>query len=98
MLTALSRILPPPSYITMPAVGVDISDASLKYVSFEPSTRKDKERVLKDWGDITIPSGVVDRGTVLDQQKLVAVLKEFKTKTGAVVCPSVIARRASLLI
>lgn len=67
----------------MPATGVDISDTSLKYVSFKPTMDKSKERVLKDWGDITIPSGVVERGTVLDQKQLAAVLKEFKSLTNA---------------
>lgn len=83
MLSALSRFLPPPTYITMPSIGVDISDTSLKYISFKPSLRKGVERVLNQWGDIAIPSGVVDRGTVLDQKQLVAVLKEFKTATNA---------------
>jgi type IV pilus assembly protein PilM len=83
MLSALSRVLPPPTYITMPAIGVDISDASLKYVSFKPTLHKHTERTLNLWGDIPIPSGVVERGNVLDQKKLVAVLKEFKDKTNA---------------
>lgn len=83
MLSALSRIIPPPTYITMPAFGVDISDASLKYVFFKPSTRHGSERELVQWGDIPIPSGVVDRGSVLDQKQLTAVLKEFKEKTKA---------------
>jgi type IV pilus assembly protein PilM len=83
MFAALSRILPPPSYITMPAVGVDISDASLKYVHFKPTSRADANREMVMWGDIPIPSGVVNRGNVEDHQKLVAVLKEFKAKTGA---------------
>ena len=83
MLSALSRIIPPPTYIAMPAVGVDISDASLKYVFFKPNINTKKERELLEWGDIPIPSGVVDRGSVLDQKQLIAVLKEFKAKTKA---------------
>ena len=83
MLSALSRILPPPAYITMPCVGVDISDTSLKYVSFKPTLQKNVVREIDQWGDIDIPSGVVERGTVLDPKQLVAVLKEFKQQTGA---------------
>ena len=83
MLSALSRIIPPPTYIAMPAVGVDISDASLKYVFFKPNINTKKERELLEWGDIPIPSGVVDRGSVLDHKQLIAVLKEFKAKTKA---------------
>lgn len=83
MLKALSRVLPPPAYMTMPAVGVDISDTSLKYILFKPDLRPKAARVLELWGDIAIPSGVVERGTVLDQKQLVAVLREFKEKTKA---------------
>ncbi|MEY3783719.1 MAG: type 4 fimbrial biosis protein PilM, type pilus assembly protein PilM [Candidatus Parcubacteria bacterium] len=82
-MSVLSRFLPPPTYITIPAVGVDISDTSLKYFAFKPSVREGAERELLQWGDIPIPSGVVDKGVVHDLEKLVLVLKEFKAKTGA---------------
>jgi type IV pilus assembly protein PilM len=78
MLAALSRIIPPPSYITMPCIGVDISDTSLKYISFKPSLKDGSKRVLEQWGDLTIPSGVVNRGDVQDPKQLAAILKEFK--------------------
>jgi type IV pilus assembly protein PilM len=83
MLSALMRVIPPPAYLTMPCVGLDISDASLKYVAFKPTLRTPCARELTLWGDIDIPTGVVSRGEVLDTQKLVAVLKEFKNKTKA---------------
>lgn len=83
MSSALSRILPPPTYITMPCVGVDISDTSLKYVSFKPVTHGEEFRELDQWGSISIPSNVVERGSVLDPKALVSVLKEFKAQTGA---------------
>ena len=83
MLSALSRIIPPPAYITLPCVGLDISDTSLKYVALEPNPHKKNIRTLSQWGDISIPIGIVNRGDVNDPQKLVAILKEFKLKTGA---------------
>ncbi len=82
-MSVLSRIFPPPAYISMPCVGVDISDTSLKYVEFKPTTREGGERELERWGDITIPGGVVDRGQVHDLEKLTAILKEFKAETNA---------------
>ena len=42
--SALSRILPPPVWLTMPSMGVDISDTSLKYVSFEPTLKKNRTK------------------------------------------------------
>ena len=83
MFSGLARIIPPPPYITLPCVGVDISDTSLKYVSFKPTLRKGKNRVLDTYGEITIPTGIVNRGEVQDPPKLTAALKEFKEKSGA---------------
>ena len=82
-MSALSKILPPPTFLSMPCIGVDISDTSLKYISFEPSSNTKMPLKLKQWGDITIPSGIVQRGQVMDVKKLVAVLKEFKSETKA---------------
>lgn len=83
MLTGFTRLVPPPSYITMPCVGVDISDTSLKYVAFKPSLRDGSTRVLQQWGALSIPSGVVNSGDVQDPKQLTAILAEFKEKTKA---------------
>ncbi len=83
LLSALSHVLPPPNYMTLPSVGVDISDTSMKYVCFIPSLRADKVRVLREWGDISIPENVLQRGEIKDQKILSDVLREFKEKTKA---------------
>lgn len=83
MFSALSKLIPPPTYLTMPAVGVDISDTSLKYIAFKPTARHSGDRKIEDWGDIQIPNGVVQRGQINDIGQLVAVLKEFKSATKA---------------
>ena len=83
MLSALSRMFPPPSYITMPCVGVDISDTSLKYVALNSATKPGRDRKLEQWGDIPIPGGIVQRGQVDNPAQLVSVLKEFKAETNA---------------
>lgn len=82
-MSVLSRILPAPTYLTMPCVGVDISDTSLKYISFHPSTWSKDGRKVEQWGDIQIPNGVVQHGQVLEPGQLVSVLKEFKSETRA---------------
>ncbi len=79
----LSRIFPPPTYLTMPAMGVDISDSSLKYMMIKASSRAHQSKKLVSWGDIDIPSGTVERGQVTNSERLVSVLKEFKVKTKA---------------
>lgn len=83
VLKSLSNLLPPPSYISLPSMGVDISDTSMKYVSFRPSLRPNKVSILDKWGDITIPENVLQRGEIKDPKVLSSVLCEFKEKTGA---------------
>lgn len=67
----------------MPCVGLDISDTSLKYISFKPTAKEKNNREIAAWGEISIPANVVSRGEVKDPAQLVAVLKEFKHKTKA---------------
>lgn len=79
----LANYIPPPSFLTMPSVGVDVSDTSLKYVSFLPSLRSNRAKVLEQWGDLDIPSGVLEEGKVKDVKALARVFKEFKLTSGA---------------
>lgn len=80
---ALSKIIPPPAYITMPSIGVDISDTSMKYIGFDPARRKNRNRVLQFWGDIEIPANSLERGEVQNIKQLADSLKEFKQQTKA---------------
>jgi type IV pilus assembly protein PilM len=80
---ALSKFIPPPAYMALPSVGVDISDTSLKYISFISTLRTEKFRILDLWGDIDIPDNVLQRGEIKDIKILTDVLKEFKSKTKA---------------
>lgn len=82
VLATLGQILPPPSYITMPSVGVDISDTSLKYIHFRRDKRSGTSLVLRHWGDIDIPDGVLKRGDIRDIKILAERLREVRKKTG----------------
>ncbi len=77
--TTLARLFPPPEFMTLPAVGVDISDTSLKYMQFE---RKGDELALKVWGDLPIKDGVVVQGVVKDPATLAQSLIEVRRITG----------------
>jgi type IV pilus assembly protein PilM len=83
VLSTLQKLFPPPRYITLPSIGVDISDTSLKYIAFEKEHAHDTELMLRKWGDIDIPEGVVERGNVHDAGVLVSVLRQVKEQTGA---------------
>lgn len=80
MFRALSSLTP--RFITLPSIGLDISDTSLKYVEVGDVDKKGT-RELKQWGDISIPSGALSRGEISDQSQLTAVLRECREKTGA---------------
>lgn len=81
VLTSLKRFIPPPNYITMPSIGVDISDTSLKYIKFERNGHSG-ELALEQWGDIDIPAGALERGMIADREKLTAALAEVRARTG----------------
>ncbi len=83
VINTITRFFPPPRYLTMPSVGVDISDTSLKYIQFERKHIHDPILELKHWGDLVIPSGVVERGKVHDGSQLKQILLEMKERTAA---------------
>lgn len=77
---AFLRFFPPPQYISLEAIGVDVSDTSLKYVQF----KKDGAALrLGQWGDLKIPDGVVEQGVVKDVPALGKVIAEVKKLTNA---------------
>jgi type IV pilus assembly protein PilM len=82
VLSTLQKLFPPPTYITLPSIGIDISDTSLKYIGFKRAHPRDTDLTLTHWGDIAIPEGVVDRGNV-HQGVLANVLREVKNQTKA---------------
>lgn len=83
VLSLVQQVFPTPSFMSFPCTGVDISDTSLKYVEFVRTHARDTNLTLAHWGDIEIPSGIIERGNVHDVQKLSAVLREMKEESGA---------------
>jgi type IV pilus assembly protein PilM len=73
-------LIPPPSYLLMPAFGLDISDRSLKYV--ELSGKKGRFSVSRFGGHL-IPAGIIESGEVKDINSLVEVLKSLKEEIGS---------------
>lgn len=75
----LARWFPVPKLLTPPAAGVDITDASVKWLSFKETT---KGLRIASCGTQPLPHGVVERGGVKDPRALAEVLKEVKKKSG----------------
>jgi len=82
-LSFVQKMFPPPMFMSFPCVGVDISDTSLKYIQFERAGSQSPSLRIRQWGDIEIPAGVVERGNVYDVEKLGQSLSEMKKRTGA---------------
>ena len=83
VLEAIGSLLPPPSYLNLPSVGVDISDSSLKYIQFVPERRLGQSLELQYWGDIDVPEKALSRGEITDIKLLSDTLREAKKRTGA---------------
>lgn len=81
VLKKLGSLLPPPNYLRLPSVGVDISDSSLKYVKFMPERTRGQSLDLISWGDLDVPEGAIKRGEIFDLDKLSETIKEVKAKT-----------------
>lgn len=69
------RAFPPPRYLTMPAVGIDISDYSLKYVFLE---HKHGHITLTDFGKLDLPVGTIESGEIKDPSALVKILSKLR--------------------
>lgn len=71
----LLSAFPVPAYLSMPAVGLDISDHSVKFVEFEgtfPHAR------IKRFGTKEIPDGVIVGGTIARREELVEILSALR--------------------
>lgn len=75
----ISKFFPPPRYLTMPTVGLDISDLSLKYAKLE---KKNKNIYLQNFWEKSIPEGLIKSGEIKDKKKLTDLLKSVQKETG----------------
>jgi type IV pilus assembly protein PilM len=74
-----SDILPPPRFLEMPAVGLDISDEAVRFVALE---RKGSSFKVAAFGTEQLPKDVIEEGYVKNKDALVKALKAIKDKHG----------------
>ncbi|MSU73998.1 hypothetical protein EXS56_02565 [Candidatus Kaiserbacteria bacterium] len=79
----LARWFPTPAMIYPPAAGIDISDASVKWLVLEPY--KSRYRIAS-YGEIPIEAGVVVNGTIKNVEALAHALAETKKHLEGVAC------------
>lgn len=69
------QFFPPPLFLQMPAVGLDISDAALRLVEL---VEKRKGFEIGRFGERSIPRGVIESGEVKKAAELRAILSDIK--------------------
>lgn len=76
-LNIFDRFIFPPEYMTMPAVGFDLSDLSVKYFSL----KRVSGTVVPDfWGKDILPENIIKSGEIIDRERLIFILKNIREK------------------
>ncbi len=83
VLSKIAHFLQTPNFITLPSVGVDISDTSIKYIQFKRHKKNRNEFDITQWGEVDLPEGALSRGLVEDQSKFAAAMQEVAKVTKA---------------
>lgn len=78
--SGIMQSFPPPAFLIMPAVGVDVSDKSIKFLQFERTRAGCK---LSVFGDVDLKEGVVVDGEIKDSKLLIEALKVVKERSNA---------------
>ena len=74
----LARAFPTPKFLAPEALGVDISDASIKWIAFSRGSHM--PRTVETWGQISIAEGIVVSGVVKDVARLAEALAEVRKR------------------
>ncbi len=71
------QFFPPPLFLQMQSVGLDISDAAMRFVELVPTH---KGLVVGRFGEQMIPRGVIESGEIKKPEELRAIFTEMKKK------------------
>ena len=77
----MTRWFPAPRVLYPSSAGVDISDASIKWLALDSSGKKEH---IVSWGDEPLTPGIVVDGIVQDASALAGALGEVKKKLGGI--------------
>jgi type IV pilus assembly protein PilM len=72
-----SDLFPPPRYLTMPAVGLDISDTVVRFAELK---KRKTGYELGQFGEEKLAENVIEEGYVKDKEALTKALKNIKAK------------------
>lgn len=80
---SLARWFPLPMFLMPPAAGIDISDASVKWLVLERTSFG--ARVM-NFGEVTLPPGAVVSGVIKNGEALARALAETRKRLGHISC------------
>ncbi|MEX0919111.1 MAG: type IV pilus assembly protein PilM [Candidatus Paceibacterota bacterium] len=69
------KLFPPPRFLAMPPVGLDISDQSVKFTELE--FHHDRGQLTR-YGRVKVPSGLIEDGRIVDRDKFKDILVKFR--------------------
>jgi len=75
MLERFFKMFPPPRFLDLPRVGLDISDEAVRFVELVPTTWGVS---VGKWGEVALPRGIVESGHINDPERLKRVLALIK--------------------
>lgn len=73
------KFFPPPRFLQMPAIGLDISDTSVRFVELVESRYGLK---IGRYGEWIIPEGIIESGEIKKPLELRVIFSDFKKKFG----------------
>ncbi len=77
MSSLFARLFPIPSFFTLPTVGLDFSDVTMRFIRLEQG----KHGIVPTaFADLAIPEGCLENGRIVDEKNFVSFLKEVRTK------------------
>ncbi len=79
----LARWFPTPALILPRAVGIDISDASIKWLALAPHGQRYR---VETYGEEPLQEGAVVNGTIKNVDMLAEALRQLKTHLGGIEC------------
>ncbi|HVY36132.1 MAG TPA: pilus assembly protein PilM [Candidatus Paceibacterota bacterium] len=72
----LTRLFPAPSAITLPAVGLDFSDSTMRFVKLKETVHG---FLPEKFSELAIPEGCMQGGRIIDEGKWIEFLKQVRT-------------------
>lgn len=75
----LLKMFPMPTFLTMPATGIDITDDTVRFLSLK-DTKEGKR--IRSYGSYSIEAGVIKEGKIVDKGKLTGVLSKMRERHG----------------